>query len=231
MRRPSRIDGLLVGTHLAPLLLRAPSLSMGGIPGHQPVCFDLHLQGARQRVLKFVRPRPVTPYRGSLTSAWLVSRLVDPLRHRWLEVVGVEDVDRLWGLWTRVAEEVLLALSCPESTWGTSTRMCVLKKSREGHSLLQNAVSVWQTRGHQHKLPGLSVEARRVQRILNTVAAVSCGFDRSIVECTTETQSTALNRTRELGRHEGVGVSEGRKGLILNDPPPSWMSLPKVATP
>ena len=60
-RRPSRIDGLLVGTCLAPLLLRARPLSMGGIPGHRSVCFGLHLQGARQRVLKLFWPCPVTP--------------------------------------------------------------------------------------------------------------------------------------------------------------------------
>ena len=57
--RPLRIDGLLVDTRLATLLQRAERPPRGAIPGHTPVRFDLHLRGSSQRVVKFVRPKPV----------------------------------------------------------------------------------------------------------------------------------------------------------------------------
>ena len=57
--RPSRIDGLLVDTRLATVLHTAQRLLRGAIPGHAPVRFDLHLRGSSQRVVKFVRPKPV----------------------------------------------------------------------------------------------------------------------------------------------------------------------------
>ena len=57
--RPTRIDCLLVNTNLATLLRGAEVLARGAIPGHTPVRFHLHLEGASQRVLKFVRPSPI----------------------------------------------------------------------------------------------------------------------------------------------------------------------------
>ena len=57
--RPSRIDGLLVDTRPAALLHAAELLPRGAIPGHILVRYDLHLKGASQRVLKFIRPKPV----------------------------------------------------------------------------------------------------------------------------------------------------------------------------
>ena len=41
MERPSRIDGQLVDTCVASLLLKAWPIPSGGSLGHRPVCFDL----------------------------------------------------------------------------------------------------------------------------------------------------------------------------------------------
>ena len=74
-------DGLLADTRIASLLLKAPPVK--GHTGSSAMCFDLPLWGARQRVLKFMWPRPVAPLaRESDKEAWLVSRLVGPLQRR-----------------------------------------------------------------------------------------------------------------------------------------------------
>ena len=115
--RPSRIDGLLVDTRLATLLHAAERLPRGAIPGHAPVRFDLHLRGASQRVVKFVRPKPVAPApREEHEQLLLVKRLLDPLQAGWRAALSAGDVDRAWAFWTRAAEETLLALACPDIT-------------------------------------------------------------------------------------------------------------------
>ena len=113
--RPSRIDGLLVDTRPATLLHTAERLPRGAIPGHAPVRFDLHLRGASQRVVKFVRPKPVTPApREEHEQLLLVHHLLDPLEAGWRAALSTGDVDRAWAFWTTAAEETLLALACPE---------------------------------------------------------------------------------------------------------------------
>ena len=57
--RPSRIDGLPADTRLAALLHVVELLPREAIPGHTPVRFDLHLKGASQRVVKFIRLKPI----------------------------------------------------------------------------------------------------------------------------------------------------------------------------
>ena len=65
-------------------------------------------------MLKFIMPPPVAPLRReSDEEGWLVSRLVAPLWQCWFAAMAAGDINRLW-----VAEEVLLALSCPESHLG-----------------------------------------------------------------------------------------------------------------
>ena len=108
--RPSRIDGLLVDTRLAVLLCAAEVLPRGAIPGHTPVRFDLHQRGASQRVVKFIRPKPIE----------LVLReeherpLLDPLVAGWRAALSTGDVDQAWALWSTAVEETLLTLSCPD---------------------------------------------------------------------------------------------------------------------
>ena len=82
--RPLRIDGLMVDTRLAALLRAAERLPRGAISGHTPVCFYLHLRGVSQRVVKFVRPKPVVPaQREEHERLLLVQRLLDPLEAGW----------------------------------------------------------------------------------------------------------------------------------------------------
>ena len=113
--RPSRIDGLLVDTRLATLLHAAELLPRGAVPGHAPVRFDLHFRGSSQRVVKFVRPKPVPlPPREEHGHLLLVQRLLDPLEAGWREALSTGDVDLAWSFWTTPAEETLLALACPD---------------------------------------------------------------------------------------------------------------------
>ena len=73
--------------------------------------------------LQFIGPRLGPPE--SNEAAWLVSYLVGPLQYRWLTAMAVGNSECPWALWTWIAEEVLLALSCPESNMGAMTqRVC-----------------------------------------------------------------------------------------------------------
>ena len=82
--RPSRIDGLLVDTRLAALLHAAERLPQGVISGHTPVCFGIHLKGASQRVVKFVRPKPPVPAkREEHEPLLLVQCLLHPMEAGW----------------------------------------------------------------------------------------------------------------------------------------------------
>ena len=96
--RPSRIDGMLVDTRLAALLHAAELLPRGAIPGHTLVRFDLHLKGASQRVVKFIRPKPVevAPC-GEREQLLLVHRLPDPLEASWRAALSTGDVDQAWA--------------------------------------------------------------------------------------------------------------------------------------
>ena len=115
--RPSRIDGLLLDTHLAALLHAAERLPRGATSGHTPVCFDLQLRGVSQRVVKFVRPKPVVPaQRDEHEGLLLVQRLLNPLEAGWQAAVAAGGVDRAWAFWTTTAAETLLALACPDIT-------------------------------------------------------------------------------------------------------------------
>ena len=115
--RPSRIDGLLVDTRLTTLLHTAQRLLRGAISGHTPVCFELHLRGVSQRVVKFVRPKPVVPaQREEHERLLLVQRLLDPLEAGWRAALATGDVDRAWAFRTTTMEETFLALACPDIT-------------------------------------------------------------------------------------------------------------------
>ena len=115
--RPSRIDGLLVDTRLATLLHAAERLPRGAIPRHAPVRFDLHLKGSSQRVVKFVRPKPVALAPREVHERLLLTQcLLDPLEAGWQAALSTEDADRAWAFWTTAAEETLLALACPDIT-------------------------------------------------------------------------------------------------------------------
>ena len=115
--RPLRIDGLLVDTRLAALLHAAELLPRGAILGHTPVRFDLHLKGTSQRVVKFIRPKPVElAPREEHERLLLTQRLVDPLETSLQAALSTGDVDRAWAFWTTAAEETLLALACLDIT-------------------------------------------------------------------------------------------------------------------
>ena len=99
--RPWRIDGLLVDTRLAAVLRTAERLPRGAISAHTPVLFDLQSSGVSQRVIKFVRPKPVAPApREEHERLPLVQRLLDPLEAGWRTAPSTRDVDRGWAFWT-----------------------------------------------------------------------------------------------------------------------------------
>ena len=115
--RPSRINGRLVDTRLAALLHAAERLPQGANSGHTPVCFAIHLKGASQRVVKFIRPKPLVPaQREEHERLLLVQRLLDPMEAGWRAALATGDVDHAWAFWTTAAEETLLALACPDIT-------------------------------------------------------------------------------------------------------------------
>ena len=73
--------------------------------------------GASQRVVKFVRPKPVVAVqREDHERLLLVQRLLDPMEAGWQAALATGDVDRAWAFWTTTAEEALLALACPDIT-------------------------------------------------------------------------------------------------------------------
>ena len=116
MERPFRINGLLVDTRVASLLWKARLLPSGGTLGYQPLWFDLHCRerGPHAEIHPAMPSGPPTA-------------LVKPRGVVCLPAGGppiatlVCDIDRLWALWTWVAEEVLWALSCLESNAGART--------------------------------------------------------------------------------------------------------------
>ena len=115
--RPLRIDGLLVDTRSATPLHTAEQLPRGAIPGHAPVRFDLHVRGSSQRLVKFVRPKPVAlAPREEHERFLLIQRLLDPLEAGWQAALSTGDVDQAWAFWTTAAEETLLAMACPDIT-------------------------------------------------------------------------------------------------------------------
>ena len=92
---PSRIDGLLVDTRLGALLHAAELLLRWAIPGHTPLRSDLQLKGAPQRVVKFVRPKPVElAPREENERLLLVHRLLDPLEAGRRAALSTGDVDQ-----------------------------------------------------------------------------------------------------------------------------------------
>ena len=83
--------------------------------GHTPVRFDLHLKGASQRVVNFVRPKPIElAPREELERLLLVDHLLDPTEDGSRAALSLADVDQAWAFWTTGAQETLLALSCPD---------------------------------------------------------------------------------------------------------------------
>ena len=112
--RPTRIDGLLASTALAPTMRSAVALPETGIPGHMPAAFELGLEAADQRVARFVKPKKVeVPQREPEALEELGACLLGPLEAEWAAVMERGDVNAAWEYWTWTAEEVLLALSLP----------------------------------------------------------------------------------------------------------------------
>ena len=99
------------------MLRAAELLPRGAIPGRTPVRFHLHVQGASQRVVKFVLPKPLAlASREEHERPLLTQRLLDSLEAGWQAVVSTGDIDRAWAFWTTAAEENLPALACPDIT-------------------------------------------------------------------------------------------------------------------
>ena len=86
------------------------------IPGHAPLLFDLHPWSSSQRVVKFVRPKPVPAPQEEHERLLLTQRLLAPWEAGWQAALSTGDVDRAWAFWTTAAEETLLALACPDIT-------------------------------------------------------------------------------------------------------------------
>ena len=113
--RPSHINGLLVDTRLAVLLNTAELLPRRAIMGHTLVRFDLHLKGASQRVVNFVRPKPIElAPQEEHERLLLVDCLLDPTEDGWRAALSTADVDQAWAFWTPAAQATLLALFCPD---------------------------------------------------------------------------------------------------------------------
>ena len=114
--RPTRIDGLLANTALAPMMRSATVLPETGIPGHMPAVtvFELGLESADQRVARLLKPKKVEmPQRDPEALEELGECLQSPLEAEWTTMLPRGDVDAAWKYWTWTAEEVLLALSLP----------------------------------------------------------------------------------------------------------------------
>ena len=112
--RPTRIDGLLTSTALAPMMRLATALPETGIPGHMPAVFELGLEAADQRVARFVKPKKEeVPQRDPEALEELGECLLSPLEAEWTTMLERGDVDAARKYWTWTAEEVLLALSLP----------------------------------------------------------------------------------------------------------------------
>ena len=108
------IDGVLVDTCLAALLHAAERRPQGAISGHVPVCFKIHVRGASQRVVRFVRPKSVVAAQREEHERLPVQRLLHQTAAGWQAALATEDMYRAWALWTTTAEEALLALRCPD---------------------------------------------------------------------------------------------------------------------
>ena len=93
--RPTRIDGLLASTALAPMIRSVTALPETGIPGHMPAVFELGLEAAGQRVARFVKPKKVeVPQRGPEALEELGERLLSPLEAEWTTMQERGDIRR-----------------------------------------------------------------------------------------------------------------------------------------
>ena len=125
----TRIDGLLADPATASTVRCVSKVPDLHLPGHDPVLFELDIEGSSQKVRKVRKLQPPTapvrvdmePEQGVELSAeevearasMLVGKLLDPHMEEWCRLVaasGTEDVqqgmNKLWGLWTWLAEEV-----------------------------------------------------------------------------------------------------------------------------
>ena len=112
---PTRIDGVLADVHTAGRLVGVSEVERLRLPGHRAVRYALQLERACQTVLKMRRmPAFEVVPREKAVQDDIARLLLQPHEAQWEGLLASKDVDALWRLWSWLAEEVGLALSCPE---------------------------------------------------------------------------------------------------------------------
>ena len=111
---PSRIDGVFADRRTARYLKHVSSITTCSLPGHTAVVYVLQLECPRQMVTKLRRlPKFIisscTESDATPTGLVVAKRYAARVEH----AVTRKDVDQLWGIWSRMAEETLTALSAP----------------------------------------------------------------------------------------------------------------------
>ena len=113
--QPRRIDGMWADSKRAGTLCAVELVEGHSLPGHRVVQYSVNLERAHQKVVKMAKVQciKVCPMERE-QEGLLVERMLEPHSQRWEELVQAREVDGMWELWTWLAEEVGLALSCPE---------------------------------------------------------------------------------------------------------------------
>ena len=85
------------------------------LPGHRAGRYVLQRDRGCQKVLRMRRmPAFEVLPRESAVRDHIVRLLLQPHEAQWAGLLASKDVNALWRLWSWLAEEVGLALSCPE---------------------------------------------------------------------------------------------------------------------
>ena len=112
--QPSRIDGLLAGVRVCTTLQCTWAMEGTDTLSHMPLGFEVAVEAAAQRGLKFLRPQEVgIPERDPKLQAELACKLLAPLGPVWGDILAALDVDATCEYCTLSAEEALLTLAQP----------------------------------------------------------------------------------------------------------------------
>ena len=108
---------------LAGSLQQVTEVPNHGLPGHNAVCYQLDLDQPVQRVMKLKKLPPFSlPPREQEDTAAVIKILLKPHLSKWHAMIDAgAPIDDLWSLWTFIAEETGLALSCDDLNENTAT--------------------------------------------------------------------------------------------------------------
>ena len=103
-----------------------------GLPGHIAVCYQLDLDQFMQRVAKLRKLSPFSlPPQEQKDTAAVLKILLKPHLSKWHAMIDAgAPIDELWSLWTFVAEETGLALSCDDLNEDTATPLSTCPPGR-----------------------------------------------------------------------------------------------------